>query len=103
MKIQIQNLSKIYKGNIRAIDNIDLEIGNGLFGLLGPNGAGKTTLMRILVTLMKPSEGSVTIDDFDLQKHRKEIRKMLWLIFFIPTKDFSAGQSQEKKIAIANH
>jgi len=77
MKIQIQNLSKIYSGSKPALDNINLEIGSGLFGLLGPNGAGKTTLMRILVTLMKPSHGTVLINNLDLQKERKEIRKML--------------------------
>jgi ABC-type multidrug transport system ATPase subunit len=77
MKIQIQNLSKIYNGVKPALDNINLEIGSGLFGLLGPNGAGKTTLMRILVTLMKPSNGTVFIDNLDLQKDRKAIRKML--------------------------
>ena len=48
-----------------------------MFGLLGPNGAGKTTFMRILVTLMNPTSGDVTIDDYDLQKNRREIRKML--------------------------
>ena len=77
MKIQIQNLSKIYNGGKPAIDNINIEIESGLFGLLGPNGAGKTTLMRILVTLMKPSSGSVLINDLDLQKERKEIRSMI--------------------------
>jgi len=77
MNIQIQNLSKIYNGSKPALDNISLDIGSGLFGLLGPNGAGKTTLMRILVTLMKPSSGTVHINNLDLQKERKEIRKML--------------------------
>ena len=77
MKIQIQNLSKIYNGNKPALNAINLEINNGLFGLLGPNGAGKTTLMRILVTLMKPSGGTVFVDDLDLQKNRKTIRQML--------------------------
>lgn len=48
-----------------------------MFGLLGPNGAGKSSLMRILVTLMKPSSGKVTIDGLDLVKNRKEIRKIL--------------------------
>jgi ABC-type multidrug transport system ATPase subunit len=77
MKIQIQNLSKIYQGDKRALNQVNLEIDNGLFGLLGPNGAGKTTLMRILVTLMKPSTGNVFVDNLDLQKNRKKIRQML--------------------------
>lgn len=77
MKISIKNLSKIYPNEKKALNDINLEISNGLFGLLGPNGAGKTTLMRILVTLMKPTTGSVSIDSFDLQKNRKEIRRML--------------------------
>lgn len=77
MKISIEGLSKIYPNGNRAINNINLEIHDGMFGLLGPNGAGKSSLMRILVTLMKPSSGKVTIDGHDLVKDRKEIRKML--------------------------
>jgi len=77
MKISIDGLEKKYRGNFLALQRIKLEINEGLFGLLGPNGAGKTTLMRILVTLMKPSQGEVKIDDLDLVKHRREIRRML--------------------------
>lgn len=77
MKITIEGLSKIYPNGNRAINNIDLEIPDGMFGLLGPNGAGKSTFMRILVTLMKPSSGKVTVDGFDLIRDRKQIRKML--------------------------
>ncbi|KAA3612491.1 MAG: ABC transporter ATP-binding protein [Calditrichaeota bacterium] len=77
MKINIRELSKIYPNKNKALDNVSFEISDGLFGLLGPNGAGKSTLMRILVTLMKPTKGSVTIDGFDLQKNRKEIRGLL--------------------------
>jgi ABC-type multidrug transport system ATPase subunit len=77
MKIKVKNLEKVYKNGKQALNNIDLEINNGLFGLLGPNGAGKTTFMRILATLMKPTTGEVTIDDYDLQNNRREIRKML--------------------------
>ncbi len=76
MDISIKNLTKQYKGGTFALKDIDLDIGNGVFGLLGPNGAGKTTLMRILVTLLKPTSGDVTIDGLDLQKDRKQIRKM---------------------------
>ncbi|MFC2088969.1 ATP-binding cassette domain-containing protein, partial [Calditrichota bacterium] len=77
MQIIIENLTQIYGKNKKALNDINLEINNGLFGLLGPNGAGKTTLMRILVTLMKPTSGIVKIDDFDLQENRREIRSML--------------------------
>ncbi len=77
MKISIENLSKIYSPGKKALDDISLEITDGLFGLLGPNGAGKTTLMRILVTLLKPSRGNVRIDQLDIQRDRKMIRRML--------------------------
>lgn len=77
MKIAIENLNKVYKNGNQALKEINLTIESGMFGLLGPNGAGKTTLMRILVTLMKPSSGNVTVDNFDLQKDRRAIRSML--------------------------
>ena len=60
MNITIENVSMKFKEN-KALDNVSFEIGEGIFGLLGENGAGKTTLMRILITLLEPTEGSVTI------------------------------------------
>jgi len=77
MKIEIQGLNKIYANGNHALKDINLEFGTGIFGLLGPNGAGKSTLMRILVTLMKPTSGIVLIDGQDIQKQRRELRKML--------------------------
>lgn len=77
MKISIENLNKVYPNGNRALKDINLEIGNGMFGLLGPNGAGKSSLMRILVTLMQPSSGKVTMNGFDLTKDRDQIRSML--------------------------
>lgn len=77
MKIQINNLDKTYPGGFKALDNINLTIGNGMFGLLGPNGAGKSTLMRILVTLMQSSSGEVKIDGMDIDTHRREVRTMV--------------------------
>ncbi len=77
MRIEIEGLSKIYKNGKRALSDININIENGMFGLLGPNGAGKSSLMRILVTIMKPTQGRVKVNDFDLSKDRREIRKML--------------------------
>jgi ABC-type multidrug transport system ATPase subunit len=64
--IEIRNLEKTYRGGVRALDNVSLSIGTGMFGLLGPNGAGKTTLMRILAGLLNPTAGSVTVFGNDL-------------------------------------
>ena len=76
MKIKIQNLSKVFKDGTHALNNVNLVIENGMLGLLGPNASGKTTLIRILATLLKPTEGKVTIDNMDLQKNRAAIRSM---------------------------
>lgn len=77
MDIKIKKLTKVYKGGFKALDDVNLDIESGIFGLLGPNGAGKTTLIRILATLLEPSEGDIKIGDFDIYKNRKKIRKLL--------------------------
>ena len=59
MKLKISNLSKTYPNGVKALDNLNLEIGAGMFGLLGPNGAGKSSLMRTIATLQKPDSGTV--------------------------------------------
>ena len=64
--INIQNLTKIYPGNVQALREITFEIGPGLFGLVGPNGAGKTSLLRILAGLSQPSAGQVHIWGHDV-------------------------------------
>ena len=77
MEIKIDRLNKVYNKDFYALKDITLSIGNGMFGLLGPNGAGKSTLMRILVTLMKPTSGSIYVDGRDIHKHRKALRRMI--------------------------
>jgi len=76
LRIEIRKLSKRYKDHL-ALREVDLDIGSGMFGLLGPNGAGKTTLIKILVTLLKPSQGQVRFDDLDLMRDRAQIRRMV--------------------------
>lgn len=113
MKIEINNLSQVYNNGKKALSDVNLEIGNGMFGLLGPNGAGKSSLMRILVTMLLPSTGSVKIDNYDLIKNRKEIRQMLGYLpqdfrFFTKLKtweflNYAAGLSgiNQKKVRSA--
>ena len=72
MDVKISQLTKTYPGGIQALRGVNLEIGTGTFGLLGSNGAGKTTLLRILATLLKPSQGRVTVDGFDVSDRRQK-------------------------------
>ncbi|GCE04638.1 ABC transporter ATP-binding protein [Dictyobacter aurantiacus] len=65
MNIQIQQLNKIYRGNVQALNNLSLEIPHGMFGLLGPNGAGKTTFMRILAGILQPTSGAIQVGPYD--------------------------------------
>lgn len=59
--ITISHLTKTYRGGVKAIDDVSLEIGTGMFGLVGPNGAGKTTFMRIIAGLLKPTAGEISV------------------------------------------
>jgi ABC-type multidrug transport system ATPase subunit len=77
LKIEINELNKVYPNGNHALKDVTMTIENGMFGLLGPNGAGKSSLMRILVTLAKPSSGQILVNGLDLQKNRKEVRTML--------------------------
>lgn len=78
MKVSISNVNKTFKNGVKALDDINLEIENGIFGLLGQNGAGKTTLMRILTTIYEASSGTVKIDNLDYNKENyKEIKKKI--------------------------
>ena len=86
MSITIEGVRHVYKGNAVALDGINLTIGTGLFGMLGPNGAGKSTLMRIICTLLVPTEGRVTVGGFDVVQQRREVR---CLFGYLP-QEFSA-------------
>lgn len=77
MKLTIENLTKTYPNGVKALDDLNLEIGTGMFGLLGPNGAGKSTLMRTIATLQKPDSGSITFDGINVLKDQISLRKGL--------------------------
>jgi ABC-type multidrug transport system ATPase subunit len=76
-RLQIKQLSKRYGNGVHALDNVSLEISNGMFGLLGPNGAGKSSLMRTLATLQLPDSGQVVFDGKDIHQHPQGLRSQL--------------------------
>lgn len=86
MFILTEGVRHVYKGGTVALDGVDLRIGTGLFGLLGPNGAGKSTLMRIICTLLVPTEGRVTVAGHDVVSERRAVRR---LFGYLP-QEFSA-------------
>lgn len=77
MELKIKDVSKTYANGVKALHNINLTIGRGMFGLLGPNGAGKSTLMRTIATLQDPDTGSIHLGDLDILRNKSELRKKL--------------------------
>jgi ABC-2 type transport system ATP-binding protein len=76
--IEVKGLVKIYSGGVRALEGIDLSVPKGeIFGLIGPNGAGKSTTIRILSTLLRPSEGSVSILGHDIVGDEMAVRGLI--------------------------
>ncbi len=76
-KLIVENLTKIYPNGVKALDKINLEIDNGMFGLLGPNGAGKSTLMRTIATLQSATGGTVTFNGVDVAKNPQFVRQKM--------------------------
>nr|WP_235598521.1 ABC transporter ATP-binding protein [Kosmotoga arenicorallina] len=63
------NITKIYSGNVRAVDNLSLEVRSGeIFGFLGPNGAGKTTTIKMLTGVIEPTQGTVKVCGVNMVK-----------------------------------
>jgi ABC-type multidrug transport system ATPase subunit len=77
MQLSIQNLGKQYKRDFWGLKDFSLEIKPGILGLLGPNGAGKSTFMRMLATITKPTDGSITWNGTDVVKSPDILRDVL--------------------------
>ncbi|HZY94076.1 MAG TPA: ABC transporter ATP-binding protein [Candidatus Bathyarchaeia archaeon] len=84
--IETKGLRRLFKSrrekkDVVALDGIDLEVPSGeIFGLLGPNGAGKTTLIKILCTLLYPTDGSAYVKGLDVVKQAPQIRRLINLV-----------------------
>lgn len=68
MSIEIRDLTVQFKNGVTAVDHATLTIPRGIYGLLGENGAGKTTLMRVLTTVLKPTQGTASLDGLTYSK-----------------------------------
>lgn len=75
--LKLNNLTKSY-GRIKAVNNINLEVRSGeIFGFLGPNGAGKTTTIKMIVGLLKPDEGMITLAGIDIWQEPLKAKSMI--------------------------
>jgi len=85
--ISVENLKKYYK-DVKAVDGINFEVNEGeIFGFLGPNGAGKTTTIKMLVTLLRPTEGTAKVVNNDINKDPDKVRRNIGIVFQDPALD----------------
>jgi ABC-2 type transport system ATP-binding protein len=79
--IRAEGLTKIYNKSLVAVDHITFSVYEGeIFGFLGPNGAGKTTTINMLITVLKPTEGTASVLGFDIVKQANEVRKVIGVV-----------------------
>ena len=83
--IEVEHLTKQFKvkafKKIVAVNDASFTVNNGeVVGLLGPNGAGKTTIMRLLATVLQPTQGTARVDQFDMRAHPREVRRRVGIL-----------------------
>jgi len=82
--IQVNHLSKHYK-ELKAVNDISFTVNQGdVYGFLGQNGAGKSTTIRMLLTLIEPTNGHIELFGMDLKKHRKDILRQIGAVIERP-------------------
>ena len=75
--IKVEGLTKRYDRTV-AVNNISFEVEKGqIVGFLGPNGAGKTTTMRILTCFLPPSEGTASVDGYDVLESPMDVKRRI--------------------------
>jgi ABC-2 type transport system ATP-binding protein len=88
LAIEAKRLTKVYNGVVVAVDHINIEVNEGeIFGFLGPNGAGKTTTIKMLSTLLKPTDGYVKVFGYDVVKEPDKVRRSIGIVFQDPALD----------------
>ncbi|MDD5178203.1 MAG: ATP-binding cassette domain-containing protein [Candidatus Nanoarchaeia archaeon] len=85
--ITVKDLVKKFK-EITAVNKISFEVNQGeIFAFLGPNGAGKTTTIKMLTTLLAPTEGTISLNGYDPETQQNEVRKSFGIVFQDPSLD----------------
>lgn len=85
--ITVTNLTKVF-GSFTAVKDISLSVEKGkIFAFLGPNGAGKTTTIKMLTTLLRPTSGSISLNNFDVLTQKDAARKSFGIVFQDPSLD----------------
>ena len=98
LMIEVENLTKRY-GQFTAVDRISFSVAKGeIFGFLGPNGAGKTTTIKMLTTLLKPTEGSMRMDGFDPVRDQNPVRRTFGIVFQDPSLDVELTASENMEL-----
>lgn len=79
--IEARELTKVFNGYLTAVDHVTFEVKEGeIFGFLGPNGAGKTTTINMLITVLKPTEGTATVCGHDIVKEASMVRRKIGVV-----------------------
>jgi ABC-2 type transport system ATP-binding protein len=79
--IKAEGLTKVFNKSLVAVDHVDFSVKDGeIFGFLGPNGAGKTTTINMLITVLKPTEGTASVLGYDILKQASDVRKVIGVV-----------------------
>ncbi|RLI28222.1 ABC transporter ATP-binding protein [Candidatus Bathyarchaeota archaeon] len=79
--IEAKGLTKVFNRNLTAVDHVTFEVEKGeIYGFLGPNGAGKTTTINMLITVLKPTEGTATVCGYDIVKDANMVRRSVGVV-----------------------
>jgi ABC-2 type transport system ATP-binding protein len=96
--VEVENLVKRF-GDFCAVDHLSFNVARGeIFGLLGPNGAGKSTLIRMLTTLVPPTEGTARVNGFDVVTKANEVRQSIGVIPQAMTSDLDLSAEENMSI-----
>jgi ABC-2 type transport system ATP-binding protein len=79
--IEAKGLTKVFNKTLKAVDHISFSVKHGeIFGFLGPNGAGKTTTINMLITVLRPTEGTASVLGYEIAKQDNDVRSVIGVV-----------------------